>query len=317
MKKKILGVIICLTLLAGCQTAKLEDGKSSVVTFKEGGISAETLFESLKSKYGTETIINLIDTELLSREYTTESDSEKAYIEQYVKTYKNEWKDNFESNLSAYFGVSSEKEFREFLKLSYRRNMWTTDYAQSIVTDTEINDYYKDSLVGDITASHILIKSNATDSMTDKEKKAEEEKALNLAKEIIAKLGKGEKFESLAKEYSDDTATSEKGGKLEVFNDRSSYDANFLKEAIKLEVGKYSKEPVKSQYGYHIIYKTKQETKPELSKVKESIIKKIASEKISSDSSFTSKALVALREKYEMKITDTTLKNGYDKVYNN
>lgn len=317
MKKKILGVIICLTLLAGCQTAKLEDGKSSVVTFKEGGISAETLFESLKSKYGTETIINLIDTELLSREYTTESDSEKAYIEQYVKTYKKEWKDNFESNLSAYFGVSSEKEFREFLKLSYRRNMWTTDYAQSIVTDTEINDYYNDTLVGDITARHILIKSKATNSMTDKEKKAEEEKALNLAKEIIAKLGKGEKFESLAKEYSDDTATSEKGGKLEVFNDRSSYDVNFLKEAIKLEVGKYSKEPVKSQYGYHIIYKTKQETKPELSKVKESIIKKIASEKISSDSSFTSKALVALREKYEMKITDTTLKNGYDKVYNN
>ena len=51
--------------------------------------------------------------------------------------------------------------------------------------------------------------------------------------------------------------------------------------------------------------------------IKESIIKKIGSEKISSDSSFTSKALVALREKYEMKITDTTLKNGYDKVYNN
>lgn len=46
--------------------------------------------------------------------------------------------------------------------------------------------------------------------MSDSEKKDEEEKALKLAKEIIAKLDKGEKFEDLAKEYSDDDATSEK-----------------------------------------------------------------------------------------------------------
>lgn len=316
MKKKIFVVsILSLILLTGCATSKLEDGKSSVVTFKEGGISAEVLYNTLKEKYGTETVINLIDKELLKREYSETSDSEKAYIEQYVKTYKNEWKDNFTTNLSTYFGVTSEKEFRDFLSLSYRRNLYTTDYAKSIVSETEINDYYKDHVTGDITAKHILIKSDATSSMTDAEKKKAEEKALNLAKDIIKKLDNGESFESLAKEYSDDEGTSEKGGVLPTFNDRSSYDKNFLKEAIKLEVNKYTKEPVKSSYGYHIIFKTKEDSKPELDKVKDSIIEKIANEKISADSSFTAKALKALREKYEMKITDSDLEKKYNKIY--
>ena len=151
--------------------------------------------------------------------------------------------------------------------------------------------------------------------MSDSEKKAAEEKALKLAKEIIGKLKKGEKFEDLAKEYSDDSSNSEKGGVLSTFNDRSTLDKNFLESAIKLEVGKYSTTPVKSQYGYHIIYKTKQEDKPELDTVKTSVIAKIANEKIENDSSFASKALVALREKYEMNITDSKLESSYNSVY--
>ena len=126
---------------------------------------------------------------------------------------------------------------------------------------------------------------------------------------------KGEKFEDLAKEYSDDSSNSEKGGVLNTFNDRSNLDKNFLESAIKLEVGKYSTTPVKSQYGYHIVYKTKQEDKPELDKVKTSVIAKIANEKIENDSSFASKALVALREKYEMNITDSKLESSYNSVY--
>ena len=230
-------------------------------------------------------------------------------------SYKKQWGDNFKSYMAYYFGVSTEDELKEYIRLNYRRNAWTEDYAKQQVTDKEINDYYKDYVVGDITASHILIASEATDKMSDSEKKAAEEKALKLAKEIIEKLKKGEKFEDLAKEYSDDSSNSEKGGVLSTFNDRSTLDKNFLESAIKLEVGKYSTTPVKSQYGYHIIYKTKQEDKPELDTVKTSVIAKIANEKIENDSSFASKALVALREKYEMNITDNKLESSYNSVY--
>lgn len=312
--KKFIGLVALITIITGCATAELKDGSSSVVTFKEGGISADVLYESLKDKYGSEVLINLIDTELLNREYEN-TEEEDAYVKDVVKSLKNEWEDDFETNITYYYGVKDEGELKDYIRLVYKRNLWTEDYSKSIVTDKEINDYYEKHLVGDITASHILIKSDAKSNATDKEKKEAETKALNLAKEIIAKLNKGEKFEKLAKEYSDDASNSENGGALGAFNDRSNYDANFLEAAIKLEVNKYSSEPVKSQYGYHIIYKTKQADKPKLDKVKTEIINKIASEKVSTDSSFTAKALVALREKYGMKITDSELKKDYEKIY--
>ena len=313
--KKAILLVIVLGLMTGCGTAKLSDGKESVVTFKDNaGISAETLYEKLKDKHGVEVLVNLIDTELLSKEYS-KTDSEQDYVDNMFNSYKKQWGDNFKSYMAYYFGVSTEDELKEYIRLNYRRNAWTEDYAKQQVTDKEINDYYKDYVVGDITASHILIASEATDKMSDSEKKAAEEKALKLAKEIIEKLKKGEKFEDLAKEYSDDSSNSEKGGVLSTFNDRSTLDKNFLESAIKLEVGKYSTTPVKSQYGYHIIYKTKQEDKPELDKVKTSVIAKIANEKIENDSSFANKALVALREKYEMNITDNKLESSYNSVY--
>lgn len=313
--KKAILLVIVLGLMTGCGTAKLSDGKESVVTFKDNaGISAETLYEKLKDKHGVEVLVNLIDTELLNKEYS-KTDSEQDYVDNMFNSYKKHWGDNFKSYMAYYFGVSTEDELKEYIRLNYRRNAWTEDYAKKQVTDKEINDYYKDYVVGDITASHILIASEATDKMSDSEKKAAEEKALKLAKEIIEKLKKGEKFEDLAKEYSDDSSNSEKGGVLSTFNDRSTLDKNFLESAIKLEVGKYSTTPVKSQYGYHIIYKTKQEDKPELDTVKTSVIAKIANEKIENDSSFASKALVALREKYEMNITDSKLESSYNSVY--
>lgn len=313
--KKAILLVIVLGLMTGCGTAKLSDGKESVVTFKDNaGISAETLYEKLKDKHGVEVLVNLIDTELLNKEYS-KTDSEQDYVDNMFNSYKKQWRDNFKSYMAYYFGVSTEDELKEYIRLNYRRNAWTEDYAKQQVTDKEINDYYKDYVVGDITASHILIASEATDKMSDSEKKAAEEKALKLAKEIIEKLKKGEKFEDLAKEYSDDSSNSEKGGVLNTFNDRSNLDKNFLESAIKLEVGKYSTTPVKSQYGYHIVYKTKQEDKPELDKVKTSVIAKIANEKIENDSSFASKALVALREKYEMNITDSKLESSYNSVY--
>lgn len=313
--KKAILLVIVLGLMTGCGTAKLSDGKESVVTFKDNaGISAETLYEKLKDKHGVEVLVNLIDTELLSKEYS-KTDSEQDYVDNMFNSYKKQSGDNFKRYMAYYFGVSTEDELKEYIRLNYRRNAWTEDYAKKQVTDKEINDYYKDYVVGDITASHILIASEATDKMSDSEKKAAEEKALKLAKEIIEKLKKGEKFEDLAKEYSDDSSNSEKGGVLSTFNDRSTLDKNFLESAIKLEVGKYSTTPVKSQYGYHIIYKTKQENKPELDTVKTSVIAKIANEKIENDSSFASKALVALREKYEMNITDSKLESSYNSVY--
>ena len=314
--KRILLVVCCLLLITGCGNVKLKNGENAAVTFKdEEGISSDELYNELKKKNGAETLINMIDTYLLEKEYDTTSD-EKDYIKEIitsVKEYATQYSMTFEDYISNYYGASSEEAFKEIVSLNYRRNLWSTDYAKSQVSDKQINEYYENYTIGDIEASHILISTQATSDMTDDEKDNLNNEALKKAKEVIVKLNNGEDFAELAKEYSDDTASAKDGGKLGYFN-RGEMVSAFEEAAIALKVGEYSKTPVKTEFGYHIIYKTNQKDKPKLEDVKDKIIEKIASEMLSSDSTLYAKSLVALREKYEMTIKDSVLKSGYDSL---
>jgi peptidyl-prolyl cis-trans isomerase C len=70
------------------------------------------------------------------------------------------------------------------------------------------------------------------------------------AKEILEKLGKGEKFATLAQQYSLD-GSGKRGGDLGVFG-RGVMVREFEKAAFSLEKGQVSG-IVKTQFGYHII----------------------------------------------------------------
>jgi peptidyl-prolyl cis-trans isomerase C len=72
------------------------------------------------------------------------------------------------------------------------------------------------------------------------------------AKDIVARLKKGEKFDELAKKLSKDPGSGAKGGDLDWAN-ASSYVAEFSQAMIKLEKGQMTQEPVKSQFGWHVI----------------------------------------------------------------
>lgn len=71
------------------------------------------------------------------------------------------------------------------------------------------------------------------------------------AKDIIAKLKKGEKFEDLAK-ASKDPGTKDKGGELGWAN-KSSYVPAFADAMVKLGKGQLTETPVKSDFGWHVI----------------------------------------------------------------
>ena len=132
MKKKIFLVLACVFLLAGCNGVKLTNGENAVVTFNEGGVSSEELYKSLKEAYGAEKLMNLIDTKLLSEKYKTDA-SEKAYVNQTVKTTKESAKKlnaDFDLYLQYYYGLSSESKFRDYISLTYKRNLWVQDYAE-------------------------------------------------------------------------------------------------------------------------------------------------------------------------------------------
>lgn len=112
-------------------------------------------------------------------------------------------------------------------------------------------DYVKSHPVSDeaLKAEFEKIKSQ----MGDKEYKARHilvEKETE-AKEIIAKLKKGEKFEDLAKD-SKDPGSKDRGGDLD-WNPSSGFVKPFSDAMVKLEKGKYTETPVQSQFGWHVI----------------------------------------------------------------
>ena len=316
MKKtlKIFLIVGCIVILSACGQAKLDNGKNAVVSFTEGGISTEDLYNVLKETYGAENIVNLIDKYLLEKKYKVTSDETK-YVKQSVASAEEAAKNyntDFNKYVYYYYGVSSEAAFKDYISLNYKRSLWIEEYGQEVVTDTQINDYYKNESVGDMTLSHILITSSATDKMTDDEKSKAKAEAYNTAKEVIEKLKKGEDFSKLAKEYSKDSETASKGGSLGKIN-VGDYVTEVFEAAKPLAVGSYTTTPVESTYGYHIVYKTAQDKKPALDDTLKAEIRALIGKEISSETSFYLKAMKALREKNGMKFNDSELEKAYEK----
>ncbi len=71
------------------------------------------------------------------------------------------------------------------------------------------------------------------------------------AKQIIAQLKKGSKFEDLAKQ-SKDPGSKDRGGDLD-WNPPSTFVKPFSDALVKLEKGKYTETPVQTQFGWHVI----------------------------------------------------------------
>lgn len=313
MKKTFL-VLASILLLTGC-SVKLSNGENAVVTFKEGGISSNDLYKVLKDNYGAKYLMDLIDSKLLKELYKPDN-SETNYINQNIKSAKKQAKElnaDFDTYLSYYYGVKDVGAYRDYLSLNYKRSLWTEDYAKESVTEKQINEYYENEYVGDMEVSHILITIDANNNSSEDEKKEAEEKALNTAKEVIKALDKGEKFEDLAKKYSKDEDTAKNGGSLGKIN-VGDYTSEVVDAAKDLEVGAYTTTPVKSSYGYHIVYLKSQDKKSELNDDVTDKIKTIIGNEIAQESNFYVKALKALREKNEMKFKDTALEKEFNKL---
>ena len=96
-----------------------------------------------------------------------------------------------------------------------------------------------------IQAAHILV------SFMNQDGDVDSAAARAKIEEVAAKLKQGEDFAELAKEYSDDTGTKERGGDLGFFERRMMVQP-FDEAAFNLEVGEIS-DIVETQFGYHII----------------------------------------------------------------
>lgn len=310
-------LVICLivsVVMNFTQTAKLKNGKEVAVKVGKSKITADDLYKELKSKYAMNVLVDEIDHMLLDSKYKTDEDETNAIDEQ-ISAIKANYQDEntFLQAIQNYYGVETEAEFRDILSLEYKRNLAVNDYvADKVVTDAEIQEYYDNNVIGDVKASHILIKSKAKSTDSDEEKEKKEQAALEKAQKVIEELDNGGDFSKLAKKYSDDKGTASNGGDLGYFNKDDNYEENFVTAAANLKVGEYTKEPIKTEYGYEIILKVAEKNKAKLSKVKDEIKEKLAEEKLDSDRTLYYTSLENVRVDGKVVFKDAVLKRKYN-----
>ena len=300
----ILITVLVVVIIWPDRIATLKDGTQPVAEIDVYTVTANDLYEDMKDVYSISSLLDKIDNKILEEKYpeTDEMNDElKQQAESYYSAYEQYYKMDKETFLSNN-GFGSEKAFLEYLRLQYRRNKYAEDYIKTLISDKEVEKYYEDKVYGDINTKHILVKVDSSASDEDK-KKAED-----LAKEIISKLNDGKYFDDVKEEYKDQITYEELGYK--------SYNANlesaYMEAMQKLENNSYSKEPVKTSYGYHVIYRIDQKEKPALEDVKEEIIDSLVSEKKSEDKNISYVALDKMREESGLKFSDTVLEKKYN-----
>ncbi len=122
-----------------------------------------------------------------------------------------------------------------------------TQESKTAVTDAAMHKVYDDAIKQmsdekEVHARHILV-------ATEDEAKA-----------VLADLKKGGDFAAIAKEKSKDTGSKDNGGDLDYFT-KEQMVPEFAEVAFKLDKGQLS-DPVKSQFGWHIIKVEDKRTKP-------------------------------------------------------
>ncbi len=312
-------ILLCLCLfLTGCgKEAKLEDN-STILTLNDGEIKADALYNELKERYGINILIDLLDHQILDEKYPT-TEEETTSIDSQISMMKSQYnndEDTFLAAIQQYLGVRDEDELRDMLSLEFKRNEAVEDYIKDHISDDEVNEYYNNEIVGDMQVRHILIKPDTNQDMSQEEQDAAEQAAKEKAEDLIRQLDEGADFQELAKEYSDDTGSASDGGFIDYFNKDSNMDEAFYEASKNLEVGKYTEEPVKSTYGYHIILKEDQKDKPTLEDVKESILEDLMQEKMDNDSTLYYQTLINVRADAGLEFQDDGLKQQYDDLMN-
>ncbi|WP_274630252.1 peptidylprolyl isomerase [Arvimicrobium flavum] len=195
-------------------------------------------------------------------------------------------------------GLDKDPEFQKRLALLNERALHGEVVDKEItakITDEDIRALYDQQIAAtppanEVKARHILVKTKEE------------------ADAIVKQLDGGAKFEDIAKEKSTDPGSGAQGGDLGYFG-QGQMVPEFEKAAFALEVGSYTKEPVQSQFGFHIILVEDKRAKqpPAFEQVKEQFRGALVREKYFA-------LAKQLRAAAKVDITDPELKKSLDAV---
>jgi len=123
---------------------------------------------------------------------------------------------------------------------------------QSLLGGAYVQDYAKKHPIGEDQLTQEYEKLKASLGNNEYQARHILVETEDEAKTIIAQLGKKGKFDKIAKQKSKDAGSAERGGSLG-WAVPSNFVPPFANAMLKLKKGEYTKEPVQSQYGWHVI----------------------------------------------------------------
>lgn len=218
-------------------TSKSGVGNEAVASVNGASISKSQLYDAMAALGGAQTLDTLIQEELVKQEADKKAivisaqdiDAEVARIK---KQFTSEA--DFQAALQQ-SGMTLDSLKKQIpMQLRIRKLL----EPQAKVTDDEVKQYFEANKASygqpeQVRASHILVATQAE------------------ADDIEKQLKAGADFAALAKAKSLDTGSKDAGGDLGFFG-KGTMVPEFEQAAFSLKVGEVS-DPVKSQYGYHVI----------------------------------------------------------------
>lgn len=311
-------LIVNIAIVSIGHKAKLENGKEVIASIDGKKFTADDLFNKLKESYGTDNLLNMIDEYIVNKEVT---DKEKVEAKKTAQDQIDKIKAQYTSagyeweNVLAQYGYANEDALVNEMLLSIEKETIAKNFLKSELKDDDIKAYYEANVFGKYTAKHILVTPKTTDDMTDEQKAQAEETAKATAQDIINRYNNGEDWNTLVTTYSEDTGSKDNEGTVENFTKGDVVD-EFWNAVEKLKDGEITSEPVKSTYGYHVIIRVSYTDKKALKDIKDELVEKMISAKLSEDSSLYTKTWVKIRNKYNLELNDTTIKAKYEQTTN-
>ena len=279
--------------------ARLKYGEEVVVTVAGKSIKASDIYEKVKKQNGLNLIMSDVDNIILDEMYQLtdkEKEEAKEQANYYLQMYAAQGYTQ-EAFFEAY-GFANYDEFLKDIELQTKSSKYLYDYLEKNLEKGAVQKYYDEhkSEIETYDSEHVLVR--ITDTVTD-------EQALALINEILAKVNAGKTFEDIEKEYGDKIVHEELG-----FQGKdSNLEQAYIDGLVALEDNSYSKEPVKTSYGYHIIHR--RET-AKFEDLRETIIEKLSEDTLKNDKNISYKAFVELREEKNLEIFDKDLKKDYE-----
>ncbi|MCM3703871.1 peptidylprolyl isomerase [Paenibacillus macerans] len=246
--------VLAFSIMAGC-------GKKDVVATYEGG---EITAKEFDLDQRILLAVSPQAAQLLQmdefREYLLKQEIAYKYLaakadDKTAEAGKKKAEQQLEMMKASYGGADAFKKMLDAQKVSeaevkdyFNRLYIAMENEENKVTEDDMKKEFEAAKENFTTASvrHILI------GFTDPGgKQRSEEETLKLAKDIKARLDKGEDFATLAKKYSEDPGSKDNGGLYENAN-VSGWVEEFKQAALTQPVNKIG-DPVKTSYGYHII----------------------------------------------------------------